>query len=168
MALAGGGFAVGFGPPTPAHAGAGELPGAFTPNPWLRIASSGAVTVVVDKAEMGQGVLTSFPMIVADELDADWSLVRYEVAPADKKYAHPWFGVQGTGGSTTVRAMWAPLRKASAAAREMLVAAAAAEWKVDPATLRTENSFVIAPDGRKRAYGDLAGKAAKMPVPAEP
>jgi isoquinoline 1-oxidoreductase subunit beta len=139
----------------------------FAPNAWLRISPDNVVTVIVDKSEMGQGVYTSMPMIIAEELDADWSKVKMEVAPAAKEYFHPWFGVQATGGSTSVRAMWEPLRKAGASARAMLVGAAAQEWKVDATTLRTENSFVIAPDGKKLSYGQLADKAAGMPVPTD-
>jgi isoquinoline 1-oxidoreductase subunit beta len=140
----------------------------FSPNAWLRISPDNIVTVIVDKSEMGQGVYTSMPMLIAEELDADWPKVKMESAPAAKEYFHPWFGIQGTGGSTSVRAMWKPLREAGAAARAMLVSAAAQEWKVDAATLRTENSFVIAPDGKKLSYGQLADKAALMPVPKEP
>jgi isoquinoline 1-oxidoreductase subunit beta len=139
----------------------------FSPNAWLRIAPDNMITVLVDKSEMGQGVYTSMPMLIAEELDADWSKVRMESAPAAKEFFHPWFGIQGTGGSTSVRAMWKPLREAGATARAMLVSAAAQEWKVDAATLRTENSFVIAPDGKKLSYGQLAGKAAAQAVPKE-
>jgi isoquinoline 1-oxidoreductase beta subunit len=139
----------------------------FSPNAWLRISPDNIVTIIVDKSEMGQGVYTSMPMLIAEELDADWSKVKMESAPAAKEYFHPWFGIQGTGGSTSVRAMWKPLREAGATARAMLVSAAAQEWKVDAATLRTENSFVIAPDGKKLSYGQLAGKAATQPVPKE-
>ena len=162
VALAGGGFAIGWLPPA---AAAKSAP--FAPNQWIRIGADGVITVVVDKSEMGQGVLTALPMIAAEELDADWSKVRYEVAPAAPEYAHPWFKVQGTGGSTSVRAMWQPLRKAGATARAMLVAAAAEQWKVDPAQLRTDKGNVIGPGGRKAGYGQLAAKAATMPVPKE-
>jgi isoquinoline 1-oxidoreductase beta subunit len=117
---------------------------------------------------MGQGVLTAIPMLLAEELDADWSRVGVEQAPVDKAYANPMFGMQATGGSTTVRAHWEPLRKAGAAAREMLVAAAAAQWQVDPASLRTERSRVIAADGRAVDYGALVEAASKQPVPANP
>ncbi len=139
----------------------------FAPNAWLRISPDNIVTVIVDKSEMGQGVYTSMPMLIAEELDADWSKIKMEVAPAAKEYFHPWFGIQGTGGSTSVRAMWEPLRKAGASARAMLVSAAAQEWKTDVTKLRTENGYVIAPDGKKLSYGQLADKAAALPVPAE-
>jgi len=163
VALAGGGFAIGWVSP----ALAATRPAAFAPNQWIRIGADGGVTVVVDKAEMGQGVLTALPMIAAEELDADWTKVRYEVAPAAPEYAHPWFKVQGTGGSTSVRAMWQPLRRAGATARAMLVAAAAEQWKVDAGQLKTDKGSVTGPGGRKAGYGQLAAKAATMPVPKE-
>src|SRR4029077_5350876 len=108
--------------------------GPFTPNAWLRIGADGSVLVVVDRSEMGQGVATALPMLVAEELEADWSKGGIEFAPADKAYINPLFGMQGTGGSTSVRAAWTPLRKAGAAAREMLISAAAETWGVDRST----------------------------------
>ncbi|MDH5541155.1 MAG: molybdopterin-dependent oxidoreductase, partial [Rhizobacter sp.] len=144
-------------------------PKTFAPSAWLRITPDGRTTVVCGSAEMGQGVLTAIPMLLAEELDADWSKVRVEQAPVDKAYNNPMFGMQATGGSTTVRAHWEPLRKAGAAAREMLVAAAAAQWKVDAATLRTEKGHVIAADGkRKIGYGALVAAASALPVPDKP
>ena len=95
----------------------------FAPNAWLRITPDNKVTVVCGSAEMGQGVLTAIPMMEAEELDADWALVSVEQAPADAAYNNPMFGMQATGGSTTVRAHWTPVRQAGAAARQMLVAA---------------------------------------------
>lgn len=165
-AAIGGGFVLELAMPLSVLADAASTK-SFSPSAWLRISPDNIVTVIVDKSEMGQGVYTSMPMIIAEELDADWSKVKMEVAPAAKEYFHPWFGVQATGGSTSVRAMWEPLRKAGATARSMLVSAAAQEWKLDAAKLRTENSFVIAPDGKKLSYGQLAEKAALLPVPAE-
>ena len=140
----------------------------FAPNAWLRITPDGRITVVSGSAEMGQGVLTAIPMLLAEELDADWGRVVVEQAPVDKAYANPMFGMQATGGSTTVRAHWEPLRKAGAAAREMLVAAAAAQWQLDAATLRTEKSRVIAADGRSVDYGALVATASQRPVPTDP
>jgi isoquinoline 1-oxidoreductase subunit beta len=137
----------------------------FLPNAWLRIGSDGWVTVLVDRSEMGQGVDTSLPMLIAEELDANWKRVRVEHAPAGEEYINPAFGLQGTGGSTSVRAAFKPLREAGAKARAMLVAAAAATWGVDAAGLRTENGSVIGPKGKKLSYGALADKAATMPVP---
>jgi isoquinoline 1-oxidoreductase subunit beta len=141
---------------------------AFSPNAYLRITPDNHVTVVCGSSEMGQGVLTAIPMLLAEELDADWSKVSVEQAPADPAFNNPMFGMQATGGSTTVRAHWEPLRKAGAAARAMLVAAAAERWKTDAASLRTENSQVIAPNGRKLSYGALVAAAAKQAVPTNP
>jgi isoquinoline 1-oxidoreductase beta subunit len=140
----------------------------FSPNAYLRITPDDRVTVVCGSAEMGQGVLTAIPMLLAEELDADWSKVGVVQAPVDKAYNNPMFGMQATGGSTTVRAHWEPLRKAGAAAREMLVAAAAAQWKLDAAALRTEKGMVIAPGGRKLSYGALAAAASTQAVPEKP
>ena len=136
---------------------------AFVPNAWLRIDKSGIVTVTVGKSEMGQGVLTSLPMIVAEELEADWSMVRYEHADADPKY-----GDMGTGGSTSVRGSWQHLRKAGAAAREMLVAAAAKHWGVKKSACKAvEGKVIHTPTGRTLTYGDLVEKAAQLELPAD-
>lgn len=143
-------------------------PPVFAPNAWLRLAGDGTVTVMCGSAEMGQGVLTAIPMLLAEELDADWKRVRVQQAPVDQAYANPMFGMQATGGSTTVRAHWDPLRQAGAAAREMLVAAAAAQWKVPASECRTEAGQVIHASGRKLAYGTLVPAASRLPVPAEP
>ncbi len=140
----------------------------FAPNAFLRITPDNRVTVVTGSVEMGQGVSTAIPMLLAEELDADWSKVSVEQAPADVAYNNPAFGMQATGGSTTVRAHYEPMRKAGAAAREMLVAAAAAQWKLDASTLRTENGQVIAPNGKKLSYGSLVAAAARQPVPTNP
>jgi isoquinoline 1-oxidoreductase beta subunit len=140
----------------------------FHPNAWLRLTADGQVTVIVGSSEMGQGVLTAIPMLLAEELDADWSRVGFEQAPVDKAYANPIFGMQATGGSTTVRAHWEPVRQAGAAARQMLVAAAAAQWQVDAARVRTEQGVVIGPDGQRAPYGTLVEAAAKLPVPDKP
>jgi isoquinoline 1-oxidoreductase beta subunit len=140
----------------------------FAPNAWLRITPDNKVTVLCGSAEMGQGVLTAIPMLVAEELDADWKDVGVEQSPVDQAYNNPMFGMQATGGSTTVRAHWLPVRQAGAAAREMLVAAAAAQWQVEPASLRTQAGHVIGPGGKKIAYGALVAAAATQPVPAKP
>lgn len=137
----------------------------FAPNALLEISDQGVVTVWVTKSEMGQGVRTSLPMILADELDADWSKVR--IAQADADFAK--YGDQGTGGSDSVHSMWNPLRKAGAQARTMLVAAAATGWKVTESECRTEAGFVTHPaSNRKASYGDLVADAAKQPVPENP
>ncbi len=165
-ALAGGGLVIGF--TLPVASRLARAAADFRPNAFLRIDATGQVTVVCGLSEMGQGVLTAIPMLVAEELDADWSRVRVEQAPADKAYVNPLFGIQGTGGSSSVRGHWEPMRKAGAAAREMLVAAAARKWGVAPADCHTTNSTVVHPDGRTIAYGELVNDAAAMPVPTEP
>ncbi|MDP3690598.1 xanthine dehydrogenase family protein molybdopterin-binding subunit [Bradyrhizobium sp.] len=142
--------------------------GAFAPNAFLRITPDNRVTVVCGSSEMGQGVLTAIPMLVAEELDADWKLVRVEQAPSDTAFNNPVFGMQATGGSTTIRAFYTPMRQAGAAAREMLVAAAAQQWGVPAASLKTSASHVIGPKGKRLSYGQLVEAAAKEPVPKDP
>ncbi len=138
--------------------------GPFAPNAFLQITPDGVVTIWVSKSEMGQGVRTSLPMILAEELDADWSQVHVVQADAEDK-----FGNMGTGGSMSVQTMWEPLRRAGAQAREMLVAAAAAGWGVAVESCRTAEGVVIhEPSGRRVAYGELAEKAAAVPVPEQP
>ncbi len=140
--------------------------GEFVPNAWVRIAKDGRVTVIINKAEMGQGPATSLSMLLAEELDADWSRVGYEFAPVDPVYAHPGYGIQMTGGSTSTLGMSEPMRKAGAAARAMLVQAAANGWSVPPGECRTENGSVLHDgSGRRASYGDLCDAAAKLAVP---
>ncbi|HVP44613.1 MAG TPA: molybdopterin cofactor-binding domain-containing protein [Terriglobales bacterium] len=134
----------------------------FAPNAWLRIDPSGKVTITCHKSEMGQGVRTSLPMMVAEELDVDFSKVVVEQAMADPKY-----GQQLTGGSTSVRTTMEKLRTAGATARAMLVAAAAKEWGVQPSACHTEPGFVVGPAGKRAGYGALAEAAAKLPVPKD-
>jgi isoquinoline 1-oxidoreductase beta subunit len=144
-------------------------PGGFQLSAWLRISPDGAVTVVVNKSEMGQGVETALPMIIAEELEADWRQVRVETAPAAAAYKDPVWGTQATGGSSSVRHMYQPLREAGAAARQMLVAAAAAVWGVPVAECTAQlGSVSHAPTLRTLAYGDLVARAAALPVPAQP
>jgi len=140
----------------------------FAPNAWLRIGTDDSVLVIVDRSEMGQGVTTSLPMLLAEELEADWTKIRFEFAPADKAYINQLFGIQGTGGSSSVRAAWKPLREAGAQARTMLIAAAAQTWAVEPSSCRAEAGAVIhAATNRRLTYGGLAQRAAGLPVPAE-
>src|SRR6266567_7106839 len=107
--------------------------GKFAPNAFIRIDAAGHTTLVMPQVEMGQGVYTAIAMILAEELDADFASVTLEHAPPDEKlYANPAFGIQATGGSTSVRVFWTPLREAGASARAMLVQAAARAWQVDP------------------------------------
>ena len=140
----------------------------FAPNAFIRISKANVVTILVNKAEMGQGVYTSLPMLIAEELEVDLRRVKVVAAPVDQAYNHPAFGMQFTGGSQSIASEWERLRKAGAAAREMLLAAAADVWKVDRASLRAESGTVIGPGGRRLTYGQLAERAATMPVPADP
>src|SRR6266699_1598718 len=144
-------------------------PTAFAPNAFIRIGNDGGITLIMPQVEMGQGMYTSMPMLLAEELEVGLDQVRLEHAPPDDKlYANPLFGFQATGGSTSVRAMYEPLRKAGATARTMLVAAAAQTWNVDPGSCRAEKGVVThTPSGRTLTYGALAEKAAKLPVPAQ-
>src|SRR2546423_3486204 len=119
----------------------------FSPNAFLRIAPDGAVTVIINHAEMGQGVVTALPMLVAEELDADWSRVRTEFAPVDAVYNHIIFGSQMTGGSTSTWTEFERLRMVGATARGMLVQAAAAQWGTDVGECRTESGAVIHSSG---------------------
>jgi isoquinoline 1-oxidoreductase subunit beta len=136
----------------------------FAPSVFLAIDDDGQVTVWVTKSEMGQGVQTALPMLVAEELDADWSKIRIEQAVGNLNY-----GGQLTGSSSSVRGMWQALRESGAAAREMLVAAAAQTWGVTPAECSTERGMVVhSPSGRRLGYGSLAAIAAALPVPSAP
>jgi isoquinoline 1-oxidoreductase subunit beta len=165
-ALAGGGLIVGF--TLPGAARFAEAAGKEARmSAYLRIAPNGGITVVCGLSEMGQGVHTAIPMLIAEELDADWSRVRVEQAPVDQAFANPIFGMQATGGSTSVRGHWEPMRKAGATARAMLIAAAAQTWKADAADCRTEKGMVIHKSGKKLSYGRLAEKAAKLKAPKD-
>jgi len=162
---AGGGLLIGFHfPGISQFASAQATAGTFMPNAFVRIGTDERITVIVNHSEMGQGVYTSLPMLLADELDADWTKVGYESAPVDPKYNHPAFGMQMTGGSSSVWSGLEQFRQAGAAARAMLVAAAAQQWKVDASSCRTENGAVL--NGSNRlTYGQLVNTAAKLPPP---
>jgi isoquinoline 1-oxidoreductase subunit beta len=143
-----------------------DTAGKFAPNAFIRIDDAGTTTLVMPQVEMGQGVYTSISMILAEELDADFSRVALEHAPpSDKLYGNPMFGIQATGNSNSIRAWWPHLRTAGAGARAMLVQAAAQQWQVDPAGCTTANSEVIHKDsGRKLSYGALAlAASSEMP-----
>jgi isoquinoline 1-oxidoreductase subunit beta len=143
--------------------------GKFAPNAFIRIDPAGKTTLVMPQVEMGQGIYTAVAMILAEELDADFSAVILEHAPANEKlYANPIFGIQATGGSTSVRAFWKPLRAAGATARAMLIRAAAQQWQVEPATCSAANGEVIhAESGRKLGYGALAAAANAQTPPTD-
>ena len=135
----------------------------FSPNGWVKIDSDGTVTLTIGKSEMGQGIRTSLAMILADELEADWTRIKLVQATPS-----PGSDL-GTGGSDSVRSGWKPLRQAGAAAREMLVAAAAASWKVDRATCAASHGAIVhTPSGRHLPYGALVADAAKLPLPDNP
>ena len=170
--IAGGGLLLGFHVPAARRpaAAASATPAQAQLNSWIRIAKDGTVTIIVGQSEMGQGVMTAIPMIIADELEAEWSKVRIEQAPADPAYGDPMRGgEQSTNGSRSIRNLMPIWRKSGAAAREMLVGAAAQQWGVSPDECFAEQNVVIhRPSGRKLTYGDLAAKAAELPVPKEP
>ncbi len=161
-AAAGGALLIGFSVPA-------RFAGEFAPNAFIRIDPDGVVTLVMHKVEMGQGTYTAMSMLLAEELEVDLSQVRLEHAPADDaRYAEPTFGVQETGGSTSVRGNFEPLRRAGATAREMLVAAAAATWKVDPTACHAEHGAVIhEATSRRLGYGSLVDRAARMRLPGD-
>ncbi len=168
-AAAGGGLLIGFEMTEAARlaqAAGAQADSAFAPNAWIRLAPDGTVTIKVGSSEMGEGTMTAIPMLAAEELDADWSRVHAEFAPADKAYTNPIIGQQLTGGSTAVRAFWRPVREAGAVGRAMLIAAAAKRWGVPEDSCHTEAHAVVHPQSGKRAgYGELASAAAEQPVP---
>jgi len=173
-AVASGGLMLGFYLP---RAGRGDETGAepqaagkvFAPNAFVRIGADDSVTVLIGHSEMGQGTYTSLALLVAEELDADWSKVRAEHAPVDPAYNHAGFGIQMVGGSTSTWTEWERMRTAGAAAKAMLIAAAAAAWGVDAASCRAENSQVVHDEsGRKSSYGELVEAASKLSPPEKP
>jgi isoquinoline 1-oxidoreductase beta subunit len=178
---AGGALFVAFGIPTLAKRFQqdGQLPGViteakadaapFAPNAFIRIEKSGDITFIVPQAEMGQGVYTSMSMLIAEELEVGLDQIKVEAAPpSDKLYINPALGFQVTGGSTSVRGFYKPLRVAGATTREVLIAAAAKTWKVDASSCRAEKGVVIHDgSGRKARYGELIEAAATVPVPTD-
>ena len=143
--------------------------GDFSPAVWLRVAPDDTVTVMVNKSEMGQGVCTSLPMIVADELGTDWKNIRFLFAPAGDRFKDPVWGTQSTGGSSSIRHMYAPLRQAAAAAREMLLAAAARTWQVPVSNCVAAKGIVRQGKSLKSlTYGQLIATASTLPVPEKP
>ncbi len=166
-AAAGGGLLLSFSlPEFMSNAEAADAKG-FAPNAFIRIGRDGRVTLIINQVEMGQGTYTSMPMLIAEELEVDLRKVHVEHAPPDDKlYGNPRVGFQMTGGSTSVRVFWVPLRRVGATARSMLVSAAAQTWKVDPNSCGAEDGEVIhTPTGRKLSYGALADKAATLRIP---
>jgi isoquinoline 1-oxidoreductase subunit beta len=149
----------------PGKYGADAMPHGWVDNPlvFVAIAEDGTVTIICHRSEMGQGVRTSLPMVVADELDANWLNVKVKQAPGDEVR----FGNQDTDGSRSMRHFFMPMRRVGAAARQMLETAAAAQWQVPVTEVRAELHQVLHPaSGRTLSYGELAKTAAKLPVPA--
>jgi isoquinoline 1-oxidoreductase beta subunit len=165
-ALAGGGLVLGVYVPALARQPGPARGATFAPNAFVRIGADDTVTVLVNHSEMGQGSYTSLPMLVAEELDADWKTVRAVAAPVAPEYNHSQYGIQMVGGSTSVRSEWERLRHAGAAARAMLVAAAAEMWGVAAPSCRTEAGHVIS-GARRASYGALAERASRLTPPAE-
>lgn len=171
---AGGGLAVGFhilsGSTAAAAETVSDVNGALAFTPYLTIDDDGKVTVLSSQFEMGQGSYNGLATLVAEELDADWSAIDVlGVAGNVKAYGNVAFGgaIQGTGGSTSMVTSWERYRKAGAAARAMLLAAAASEWGVQPSEITIENGVLSHPSGKKGGFGLFSGKAATMPVPAD-
>jgi len=162
VGLSGGGlFLASYLPHQNLYAISDDDPKIFAPSVYLRIDSNGIVTIIVHRSEMGQGVKTALPMLIAEELEVDWDKIVLEQADADNKY-----GSQTTGGSTSIRRNWEPLRMAGATARLMLITAAALRWNVAIENCKAENGFVINKlNSKKLSYGDLVEEASKLPVP---
>ncbi len=166
-AAVGGGLLIGVTLPRAISEAEAAEGGAFAPDAFIRIDRSGQVTLVIPQVEMGQGTYTSLPMLVAEELEVGLAQVRVEHAPPDDQlFGNSLLGFQATGGSTSVRAFWEPLRTAGAAARSMLITAAAAGWQTSAVSCHAEAGEVIhAPTGRRIAYGALVDQAATLQAP---
>jgi isoquinoline 1-oxidoreductase beta subunit len=159
-AAAGAGLVIGFYLPHGSPSSGKEI---FSPNAYLRITRDDKVTIVVARSEMGQGVRTALPMILAEELEADWKQIEIEQAGASTLY-----GDQTTGGSASVRTTWDPMRKAGAAAREMLISAAALTWGVPRSSCSAQSGRIVhAASNRRLSYGELVGKASTLPIPTD-
>jgi isoquinoline 1-oxidoreductase beta subunit len=167
-AAAGGGLVLGFYLPGSGLLKEAQAAGTmYTPNAWVHIADNNTITLISARSEMGQGVFTSGPMLIAEELNVDLHTVKVAIAPPNAKlYGNALLGgAQLTGGSTSVRDGWEKLRIAGAQVREMLIAAAANQWKVDKSGLTAKNGVVFGPNGKKATYGQLAAAASQLPVP---
>jgi len=139
-----------------------------TPNAWVHIADDNSITLISARSEMGQGVYTSMPMLIAEELNVDVTKVTVAAAPPGAVYANAFLGAMITGGSTSVREGWEKLRIAGAQVREMLIAGAAAEWGVPASAVKAKNGMLTGPGGKKATYGQMAEAASKQPVPEKP
>ena len=145
----------------------GPAPKVYPPDAFVHIRPDGKILITVNRLEFGQGVQTSLPMILADEMDADWSQVVAELAPAADVYKDPFFGIQMVGGSGSIAHSFTQYRELGAKTRAMLIAAAADRWHVSPDQCRTENSVVYGPTGKSARYAELANHAARQPVPGK-
>ncbi len=170
LKIAGAGLILGIAPlPRLATGAMAATPETFAPNPYLIVAPDNTVTVIIKHLDKGQGAATGLATLVAEELDADWSQIRTEFAPSDvEKYKNLAFGVQGVGGSTGLANSYEQYRTAGAAAREMLVAAAASLWGVAASELRVEKGVIHGPAGKGATFGELATRAAGGSVPVTP
>ncbi len=165
--IGGSGLLMGFALPFSVAKAAGTV---HTPNAWVHISDSNVITLISARSEMGQGVYTALPMLIAEELNVDFRKIQVAIAPPNAKvYGNPLLGgPQLTGGSTSVRDAWEKLRVGGAQVREMLISAAAEKWKVDRSELKAVNGTVVGPNGKKATYGQLAAAASKLPVPEKP
>ncbi len=163
-AIAGGGLLIGMSVPASKVQAAGTL---HTPNAWVHIADDNTITLISARSEMGQGVYTAMPMLIAEELNVDFKTIKVAIAPPNAVYVNALLGAQITGGSTAVRDGWEKLRVGGAQVREMLISAAAAKWNVDRSTLKADNGKVMG-GGKTATYGELAEAASKLPVPEKP
>jgi len=162
----GGGLLISFFIPASAKRFAGKLPtdSLFVPNAYLNIAPDNTIKIILAHVEMGQGIWTTLPMLIAEELDCDWNKISVEHAPPGKPYLHTTYGIQITGGSSTTWSEFDRYRNAGATARALLVEAAAKKFNVAPSACRTEKGFVIVGD-KRASFGELAEAAGKLPAP---
>ena len=167
-AAAGGALMIGFVLPGCASTDSAKPVASAMPNSWVRVGSDNSVTILCARSEMGQGVYTSLPMLVAEELEVDLSKVKVEIAPAGEPYINAMIGGQLTGGSTSVRDAYDKLRTAGAQARIVLVQAAAQQWKVAESACKAQDAWVMGPSGQKASYGELAQAASLLTPPKEP
>ena len=137
------------------------------PNAFIKISPDGKITLIINKLEMGQGVYTSMAQLIAEELECDWKSIESESAPVAAVYNHTFFPMQMTGGSTALNSTWMQYRKVGAMARQMLEAAAAQEWQTDAKDCHAKHGYVYGPQGKKLSFGELAVKAAALPVPKD-
>ena len=166
-AAAAGGLLVSLYLDWPASAQQPPKPQSYPPDAFVHVRPEGKIVIQVNRLEFGQGVQTALPMLLADEMDADWSQVIAELAPAGDVYRDPVFGIQMVGGSGSIAHSFQQYRELGARTRAMLVAAAAAQWKVDPSQCRTQASVIYGPNGQSTKYAEVADAAARIPAPVQ-